>query len=93
MNTDLAIQRDRLVQRSQLARIQLRREAQMVRESLRWTNAAASVASTPLARRALLGVALSIFGANRAPRLIKFAGFAVLAIQVGRALAGAYSRR
>jgi hypothetical protein len=89
VKADLEMQREKLVRRSHLARLQLRRETRMVGESLHWTRTAATIASTPLARQALFGVALSLLGAARASRLLALAGRAVLALQVGRALFGA----
>jgi hypothetical protein len=86
MKTDLALQREHLVQRSQLMRVQLRREARVMRESLQWTRAAATVAGTPVVRRIALGMALSLLGAGRAARVIKTVGRVVLAVQLARTL-------
>ena len=94
MKTELALRREHLVQRSQLARVQLRREARAVRESLQWTRAAATAARTPAVRRVALGMALSLLGAGRAARIIKVVGRVLIAAQLARAvLGGARGRR
>lgn len=88
MKADLALRREQLVQRSQLARVQLRREAGALRESLQWTRAAATVARAPAVRRVALGMALSLLGAGRAARIIKVVGRVAIAVQLARTLLG-----
>jgi hypothetical protein len=93
MKADLALDRERLVHRSQLVRMQLRREMRGVRESLHWTRSAATFAAAPMTRRVALGIALSLLGAGRASGIIKVVGRAVLALQVGRTLWAAGAAR
>jgi hypothetical protein len=93
VNTTLASRRELLLQRSQLMRLQLRREGRVVRESLRWQRTAATVVAAPAMRRLAFGMALSVLGAGRAFRIVTTVGRIVLAIQLGRTVLKAVRNR
>jgi hypothetical protein len=77
MNTSLAAlaqEKDALLTRSALCRLRLRRDAQQLRNSVRWTQVAGAAAATPTVRRIALGVVLSWIGLGRATRFVMLAG-------------------
>lgn len=75
-----------LLERSGLARLQLRREAHVLSESLHWKRAVCAAAATPLIGRMALGLVISLAGARRTGHLVMFAGRALIAARVARAI-------
>lgn len=74
----LAREKELLLMRSALCRLQLRRRADDARESLPWNRAALAVATAPAIGRLALGLALSLAGVGRTTRMVMLAGRVVL---------------
>ena len=83
---DLARDKELLIRRSELARLQLRRQAHVLRGSLHWKRVARSAVTTSLSRRVALGLVISLAGARRTARLVMFAGRALIAARLARAI-------
>jgi hypothetical protein len=89
----LAREKEHLLQRSQLARLQLRRETRGLRDALHWKRGAYAAGRNPWTRRIALGVVLSLAGAGRTARIVKFAARALVAARLARALFAAVRAR
>ena len=74
----LAREKELLLMRSALCRLQLRRRANDARASLPWNRAAIAVATAPAIGRLALGIALSVAGIGRTTRMVMLAGRIVL---------------
>ena len=83
---DLTRDKATLLERSQLARLQLRREARALRDSLHWKRAASAAAFNPVTRRIAVGLVISIIGARRTARVVMFAGRVLIAARLARAI-------
>ena len=84
----LAGERRALLDRSALCRLQLRREAYVLRNSVTWRRASAAAATAPAVRAIAWSLALSFLGVGRAARMLVFAGRAILLVKVARAALG-----
>jgi len=74
----LAREKELLLMRSALCRLQLRRRANDVRASLPWNRAALAVATAPAFGRLALGLVLSLAGVGRTARFVALAGRVIL---------------
>lgn len=74
----LAREKELLVMRSALCRLQLRRRTVDARASLPWNRTALAVAAAPTIGRLALGLALSLAGVGRVTRFAVLAGRVVL---------------
>lgn len=74
----LAREKELLLMRSALCRLQLRRRTNDARASLPWNRAAIAVATAPAIGRLALGIALSVAGIGRTTRMVMLAGRIVL---------------
>ena len=83
----LALRREVLVARASLQRATIAREVEELRGSLRWPQAAASIAASPLARSLAFGALVLVVGRGRLARLVRLAAAAVGALKLASALA------
>jgi hypothetical protein len=88
----LAREKELLLMRSALCRLQLRRRANDARASLPWNRAALAVAAAPTIGRLALGLVLSLAGVGRATRMVMLAGRVVLLAKLAGPVI-AYARR
>lgn len=70
----LARDKDRLLACSALCRMQLRRQARSLRDSLRWRRVATAAVAAPTSYRIAFGLVVWWAGLARAARVIKLAG-------------------
>jgi hypothetical protein len=82
----LASDKEVLLMRSALCRLQLRRGVQDLRDSLRWKRAAVAVATTPAMRRIVFGLAVSLAGLGRTAKMVMLAGRIVLVAKLAGSL-------
>ena len=74
----LAHDKQLLLARSSLCRLQLRRGSLDLRQSLTWNRAAVAVTAVPALRRAGFGLVASLAGLDRTARVIRLASRIVL---------------
>ena len=89
----LARERQALVDRSALCRMQLRREAFALRNAVTWKRTAIATAKAPVVRALAWSVALSFLGVGRTTRVLAFASRAFLVLRIARAALGYASER
>jgi hypothetical protein len=70
----LARDKEALLARSALCRLQLRRQTRGVRDSLDWRRTPVAIMAMPVARDIAFGLALSLIGRARGARMILLAG-------------------
>ena len=79
---EFALRKELVVARSSLARLRLRHDAALLRESLTPARVGASVAQSPAGRTAAFLVAVELAGPARIARLLAFAGRALVAARL-----------
>jgi hypothetical protein len=77
-----------LLARSRLCRLQLRRDAQALRDSLHWKRSLIAAASAPATGRIALGLALSFAGLGRAARVVALVGRIALVAKLACSVIG-----
>jgi hypothetical protein len=84
----LANEKESLVAQSTMYRRRLRREGEILRQSLSWKRAVIATVSGPALQRMVFGVALTLVGLGRAARWIVIAGRVVVAAKIATAAIG-----
>lgn len=88
----LAVEKQALVARCAVQRMQLRRDHRQVRDSLPWRRSLSAMVPRPAVQRIAIGLALTLLGSGRLGRLAALAGRALILVRATRAVIALVAR-